>query len=193
LNFKRVGSALLFSVLFSCSSGPYHYAPDVSPQNNDVTYNVPESNPKGTLQVRYLGIESKPGIAGQITAKSIHFLLLAENHAASGTWTLDSKDLFVVFPEGPQTHPSYASPEQIKIEAGGRKGMDVLIPFPANVTLSDVPKFEVHWQIKADQETYAQVTPFKRMSGREDKEAETGIPSYNVSEGLLFGGEYGWL
>lgn len=183
-------TALFLALTASCASNPVS-----KPQGGktEASYRIPQSHPSGTVIVRLWGVEKHRPDPAQESVRSVHLTIALANENGSDSWDIDSKDFYLSFSNDSRSSPSSANPKTLHVEPQARFGMDLYFPIPKELASADQPlSFDFHWQVKTQNQTYADATPFSYSKSYGEYEPGWG-PPYDVIGGTVLGSTYGWL
>ncbi len=160
---------VLFFVLGSmgvaCAHRPTTYQPSAAAP--PAVFNVPQQDPKGTIQVMSLGGER---LATGDGAMFLHIRLLVQNRSDDQRWSVTPMDQVAVY-DGlgraavafAETNPKGSSPV-LNLAAGQQGQLELYYPLPED---HDPPRVSVQWRVQRGSVAVTSAAVFDRASGRD--------------------------
>lgn len=156
-----------------------------------VRYPVPPEEPTGSVTIASFGFtELATGAQGSVAA--LHVRMVVDNEGDETPWTVDTGDQLVEIAGEGQSRPLLVNTDiqALPIVSIGRRQkrvFDLYFPLPTTVTgESQLPAFDVLWQVRTPARAVADRTSFRRFV--------VDTPSPPPEPVLLYGwGPYWWL
>jgi hypothetical protein len=129
---------------------------------------IPPEAPRGHVRIAMMGFaDIVPEGASRAALHALEVRMIVANNS-DRAWTLDTREQVATLPNGDERRPEYvtvrdAVPPQIPIAARSEKTIELFYPLPDSMrNQSQVPSFDVVWQVDTDARRVVQRTPFER-------------------------------
>ncbi|AKT42578.1 hypothetical protein [Chondromyces crocatus] len=167
-----LGAGVLGAALLGCSPS-YVYLPGeqltaVVEGQPAARYPLPPEAPTGDVRVHSYGVVELEVKGEDDEIAALHVALWLSNDAGSQPWTLDTRAVRV------ELRRAEGRPELLKagterlpvveIPPGQQRIVEMMFPLPEGIDeASDLPAFDVVWQVQTDTRLVGERTPFERI------------------------------
>jgi acidic type I keratin len=180
--------AALLALMGGCAPEQYVYQPAVPPNSQvaglpAVDYQIPPGQPQGNVRVASFGITQVQSQQGQGTPV-LQVRMVVTNNSRS-PWYVDTRTVLVSLGGEGRSRPAFVNtdagtPPYLQVPAGQTKTIDLYYPLPVGMAnASEVPAFDVTWQVQTPVGNVAQRTPFQRTEIEEYAGDEYGGVPYD--------------
>ena len=193
----RAGLAVIAGMLGCAGTSDYVYRPDSAnateaglPASRTP---IPQERPQGAIEVTSYGITELQRDDAKIPALQVRAVIT--NDGDDTPWTLDTTQQVVEIPGEGQSRAIFVNSDvntlpSVTIARHERRVLDFYFPLPATIrSESQLPKFELLWQVNTPERTVASRTSFDRF----DKAPNVAYETVPVGWPLWAGyGPYWW-
>jgi hypothetical protein len=165
--------AVLALVAFcACGEPRYVYTPETA---NAALANrpasrtpIPQESPQGAVQVASYGFSRLQDLP------ALHVRMIVSNDGDPTPWLIDTREQYVSIPGEGRSRAAYVSSDVqnlpiVQIPQHERRTFDFYFPLPSTVhRASDLPRFDVQWQIATPSRLVASSTAFDRIEQPEE-------------------------
>lgn len=196
-SLEAVGLAVIAGLLGCAGTSDYVYTPDTA--NATVAglpaarTPVPPEKPQGAIEVTSYGVTELQRGSDRIPA--LHVRAVVTNDGDDAPWTLDTTQQMVAIPGEGQSRAMFVNSDvntlpTVTIARHDRRVLDFYFPLPDTVRgESQLPRFELLWQVNTPERVVASRTSFERV----DKEPDVAYAAVPVGWPLWAGyGPYWW-
>jgi len=192
-----VGLAVIAGMAGCAGTSDYVYTPDTA--NATVAglpaarTPIPPEKPQGAIEVTSYGVTELRRSADKIPA--LHVRAVVTNDGDDAPWTLDTTRQMVAIPGEGQSRALFVNTDvntlpTVTIARHERRVLDFYFPLPQTVGgESQLPRFEMLWQVNTPERVVASRTSFERV----DREPDVAYATVPVGWPLWAGyGPYWW-
>jgi hypothetical protein len=192
-----VGLAVIAGMAGCAGTSDYVYTPDTA--NATVAglpaarTPVPPEKPQGAIEVTSYGVTDLR--RGDENIPALHVRAVVTNDGDDAPWTVDTTQQMVAIPGEGQSRALFVNSDvntlpTVTIARHERRVLDFYFPLPATVRgESQLPRFEMLWQVNTPERAVASRTSFERV----DKEPDVAYATVPVGWPLWAGyGPYWW-
>jgi hypothetical protein len=165
------GLAVIVSVLGCAGTSDYVYRPDSANATEAglpaARTPIPQERPQGAIEVTSYGVTDLERDGSKIPA--LHIRAVVTNDGDDTPWTLDTTQQLVEIPGEGQSRAMFVNSDvntvpSVTIARHQRRVLDFYFPLPATISgESELPKFELLWQVNTPARTVASRTSFDRF------------------------------
>ena len=192
-----IGFAVAATAIAACAeSQHYVYTPETA---NAALANTPASRtpipqeaPQGAVEVATYGIAHLRQDDASVPA--LHVRMIVSNDGDAAPWQVDTRDQYVSIAGEGRSRAIYVNSDVqtlpiVQIAQHERHVFDLYFPLPATVRgASQLPRFDVQWQVATDSRVVASSTAFDRMA----EEPASGYAYVEPGWPYWGYGPYGW-
>jgi hypothetical protein len=192
-----VGLAVIAGMLGCAGTSDYVYTPDTA--NATVAglpaarTPIPPERPQGAIEVTSYGVTDLR--RGDTKIQALHVRAVVTNDGDDRPWTVDTTQQMLAIPGEGQSRAMFVNSDvntlpTVTIARHERRVLDFYFPLPDTVRgESQLPRFEMLWQVNTPERVVASRTSFERV----DKEPEVAYSTVPVGWPLWAGyGPYWW-
>jgi len=191
------GLAVIAGMLGCAGTSDYVYSPDTP--NATVAglpaarTPIPQEKPQGAIEVTSYGVTDL--MQGNEKVPALHVRAVVTNDGDDKPWTLDTTQQMVAIPGEGQSRAMFVNSDvntlpTVTIARHERRVLDFYFPLPDTVRgESQLPRFELLWQVNTPERMVASRTAFERQ----DKQPDVAFEAVPVGWPLWAGyGPYWW-
>jgi hypothetical protein len=191
------GAFVVLAGLLGCGGSSYVYTPDTAnatvagmPASRTA---IPQEQPQGAIEVTSYGVTQLH--RDQTTIPALHVRAIVTNDGDDTPWTLDTTQQLVQIPGEGQSRAMYVNADvgtlpNVTIGRHERRVLDFYFPLPDTIkSESQLPRFELLWQVKTPARTVASRTSFERVDTEPDVVYDTAPLGWPLWAGY---GPYWW-
>jgi hypothetical protein len=197
LVFASAGLAVIASVAACAGTSDYVYRPDSANATEAglpaARTAIPQERPQGAIEVTSYGITELQ--RGDARIAALHVRAVVTNDGDNTPWTLDTTQQLVAIPGEGQSRAMFVNSDvntvpNVTIARHERRVLDFYFPLPDTIrSESQLPKFELLWQVNTAERVVASRTSFDRF----DKAPDVAYARVPVGWPLWAGyGPYWW-
>jgi hypothetical protein len=191
------GLAIMAGILGCAGTSDYVYRPDSANATEAglpaARTAIPQERPQGAIEVTSYGITEVQ--RGDARIPALHVRAVVTNDGDDTPWTLDTTQQLVAIPGEGQSRAIFVNSDvntlpSVSIARHERRVLDFYFPLPDTIRgESQLPKFELLWQVNTSERTVASRTSFDRF----DKAPDVAYAPVPVGWPLWAGyGPYWW-
>jgi hypothetical protein len=183
---RHVSLVLVFGAAVLACEREYVYRPAVTTTSSATISGLPASYepippeaPRGHVRIAMMGFaDIVPEGASRAELRALEVRMIIANNS-DRAWSLDTRDQIATLPNGDERRPAYVTvansvPPAITIAPRSEKTLELFYPLPDRMQKeSQMPSFDVVWQVDTDGRRVVQRTPFERS---QIVAAETSYP-----------------
>lgn len=131
-------------------------------------YGVPPSVPRGEVTAATFGVATVE-VRGRSSIEALHVRVQVSNDDDDGPWALDTRSVRAELAGAAPYRPAFVNGTAtdlpiVSIPRGSRRTIDFYFTLPPDLAgASDLPAFEVIWEVQTPRRAVARRTPFERM------------------------------
>jgi hypothetical protein len=177
-----------FLALSGCSSAEYLYQPEEHQSSqfgtgkNEAVYSEPTNQPKGKVRVASMGLVDIKSKQDSKKFSALRLRISITNQSTSESWTFNTRDQSVSFPNDGQAKPLMMDPSEssvVTVGPGELKTLDYYFPLPnEKMSADNLPQFDFHWQLEAGANHVQETTSFNRIEIQERYASAYYGPTY---------------
>jgi hypothetical protein len=192
-SLRTSGLVVIAGLLGCAGTSNYVYAPDTANATAAglpaARTPIPQEQPQGAVEVVSYGVTDLKRDGASIP--SLHVRTIITNDGDDTPWTLDTSQQLVEIPGEGQSRAMYVNADvgtlpNVTIARHDRRVLDFYFPLPDTVrSASQLPRFELLWQINTPARTVASRTSFDRI------DREPPVVAYETTVGWPLWAGYG--
>jgi hypothetical protein len=140
---------------------------------------IPQEAPQGAIEVVSYGVTKLK--RDDTTVPALHVRAIVTNDGDNTPWTMDTTQQLVEIPGEGRSRPIFVNADvttlpNVTIARHERRVLDMYYPLPDTIhAASDLPRFDLLWQVNTSTRTVASRTSFDRVDREPDVAYETTV------------------